>query len=175
MGYWDADDMGFPPPPPMSTTSSTQSERDKAIKAAEDAGFEVIIATEKQLSLDLDGGVGMNQDVYKKLVEKLGETPRMEGWLSKSGRGRHLLLTFEKNSFSEAEAVALESALGSDPVRTLFGTLRAKNGVDKARLLFRPTDQMSKEMRAEFEKLDHEQLVQVFSTQVRLLESQAAA
>lgn len=108
----------------MSSASTTEDARTAAILAAEAAGFEVIIANARQLSIDLDAGADLNWTVYGQLCDLAKETPTIQAWTSKDGKGKHLLLTFANFVFTEAQACAIEGALGSDPSRTLFGTFR---------------------------------------------------
>jgi len=162
MSGWD------PPPKPKP------KQRDPAVVRAEQAGFQIIEAKSNQLLLDLDDGKSMDTRIYDKLCEVYG-APKMEEWRSKSGCGRHVVLTFggglfgtKRPDFSDAEATALECALGSDPMRAVSNILRIQYDYKETRVLFRPTERVA--AIAEYEKLDQEGQRQVFTAGARLLE-----
>lgn len=120
-----------------STQECMDAARDRAIAE----GLTVVLGEPHVLLLDLDDAAEINEAVLIKLIEVTSETPVGETWTSRGGRGHHMQLTFQFWTFTPAEAMALECALGSDPLRTLFGVSRLKNGVKQPRMLFRPKEQ----------------------------------
>lgn len=129
----------------VNESSPTQAEYDctregelKAIENALQKNLRVIRGSPHTLLLDLDDGKQMNGDMFQFLCKLLKEEPTKVSWKSKSGKGTHVLLYFERNTFTEGQALALEAILGSDPTRVLFGVVRERNGVTPSRLLFMP-------------------------------------
>jgi hypothetical protein len=110
----------------------------RAIKTAEEAGMTVVAGTPRTLMLDLDKGAEIHEANYKMMCDLLGEEPLATRWTSKSGKGTHVVLQFEKATFTPAEAIALEVSLGSDPKRAVLYVLRLKNNVTEPRVLFMP-------------------------------------
>lgn len=116
-----------------------QKHMDEACAKASKAGMALIYGDSRTLLLDLDDGAAVNVGVLKKLVENYGDFT-MASWLSKSGEGEHVVLKFDPGSaeWSHAEAIALEAALGSDPIRAVLSVLRIREGVTNPRVLFKP-------------------------------------
>lgn len=118
--------------------ASTQEGMDSARERACKEGMTIVIGEPNVLLLDLDDGAKMNYQVFEKLIELFGDATT-ESWASRGAHGTHIKLTFDmKQPFTPAEALALECALGSDPLRTLFGVARLHQGVVQPRMLFRP-------------------------------------
>jgi len=84
------------------------------------------------------GSTPLNENYFKLLSALVGEVPTMMRWKSKGGVGTHVVLRFEKTTFTPAEAIALEGALGSDLKRVVLYIARLKNGVEQPRVLFKP-------------------------------------
>lgn len=159
MSGWD------PPPKPK--------EVDPAILRAKAAGFRVIRADSNQLLLDLDDGQEINAEVLEKIRDVYG-TPEIKEWPSKSARGRHVVLTFKngwlkKNvAFTDAEATALECALGSDPLRAVGNIVRIKMDKEDVRILFQP-DTVPADVLEAYQGLSTEEQQQVFAAGARIL------
>ena len=109
------------------------------IKRAKDDGFIVITGTESTLLLDLDADAVINETALDCLCDVVSELPLMVKWKSKSG-GTHVVLHFLTTTFSEAEAVAMEGALGSDAKRVVLYIMSLQNGVKRPRILFMPRE-----------------------------------
>lgn len=107
-----------------------------ACDAARRAGFDVIHARPNELSLDLDDGAEINPRVFLEIQTHFPEY-EVFTWPSKSGKGSHVLFRFKGVKFTEGEALALECALGSDPVRTAANVIRVKKNMSFPRYLFR--------------------------------------
>jgi hypothetical protein len=117
--------------------SDTDWEVDGVIAAAEEKGFKVIRSTSTTLLLDLDNGAA--HDRYRKVfasLKKVFNLRQIDEWYSKSGVGRHVVLVCDELSFESR--VALQAALGSDPVREGLAIARFRAGVDEPSLLFKP-------------------------------------
>lgn len=133
--------------------AGTQEAMDAAIKEAELNGLEVIYGTPTTLLVDLDDNRLLNTDMLAKLEELFGRAT-VESWPSQSGTGKHVRVTWAVHedgllelsdallppNFSPAEAMVLEMALGSDPLRAVLGVRRLQNGVEQPRMLFRAKD-----------------------------------
>jgi hypothetical protein len=130
----------IPDPEPQSKDeyARTVEGMGRAVKEAANKNFTIIKGTPQTLLLDLDDGVELNQVNYKLMCELLKEWPTMTSWKSKSGAGTHMVLTFEKTTFTVAEALALEASLGSDVKRAMLYVMRLKNEVLEPRVLFKP-------------------------------------
>lgn len=120
--------------------AGTQAAMDAARERAVLEGLEIIEGTPSTLLVDLDNGADMNQEMLTKLSEQFGGFTYQQ-WESRSGCGRHVRITMDV-SFTPAQALALESALGSDPLRTILGVKRLQNGVVQPRMLFKPRSQV---------------------------------
>lgn len=107
-----------------------------AANRALECGLEVVFGTPTTLLLDFDDGAIINKDMYRKVVEQFG-APEQTAWRSRNG-GLHVVLTFPQAAFEPAQALALETALGSDPLRTILGVKRMLTGVTQPRMLFKP-------------------------------------
>lgn len=159
----------------MSFLVLTQDARDKALDKARAFGFQVVEGMCNQLLLDLDEGQYIRAPIWDKLVAVYGQPVTQERWVSKSGKGEHVLLTFENTvAFTEAEACAWECALGSDPLRAVLCLVRVRNGIKKARVLFKPTERTTPELVAEFEQHNIEDQHKMLNAATRLDESVSA-
>jgi hypothetical protein len=114
-----------------------QTNMDKACETAFKKGMALHFGDRNSLLIDLDRGAALNLVVLKKLVENFGDYT-MASWISKSGNGEHVVLRFENADWTHAEAIALEAALGSDPIRAVLSILRVKLKVNNPRVLFKP-------------------------------------
>lgn len=108
-----------------------------AVERAKERGLICVYGTEDTLLLDLDDGAVPNVVMLAKLEQLLGPW-EMQSWRSKSGTGQHVVLRFPDKKFTPAQAMVLETALGSDPFRSVLGVMRLLNGVKEPRVLFRP-------------------------------------
>lgn len=105
-------------------------------------GCEVVGGSEHCLLLDFDSLEGKIQ--YERMRHKVKELwgiEREETWMSmsKNPEHQHMRVTLTK-PLSAAERVALQAALGSDPMREMFAVRRLNLGVVEPSLLFRPED-----------------------------------
>jgi hypothetical protein len=119
--------------------AGTQEAMDAARERAVLEGLEIIEGTPSTLLIDLDNGAELNQAMVTKLAEQFGGYS-FQQWESRSRCGSHIRITMDV-TFTPAQALALESALGSDPLRTILGVKRLQNGVVQPRMLFKPRRQ----------------------------------
>lgn len=99
-------------------------------------GMTVILRKPNQLLIDLDNSDSMEPGRLEFLARKF-PIREVESWRSKSGDGVHVVITLEEE-VSPLEALALEMAMGSDPIRGLLNVVRYRNGVDDPSRLFKP-------------------------------------
>ena len=136
-----ADRLDPPPKAVVSTAKEYEGTIEglrKAVSNAQEAGFIIINGTPNTLLVDLDGTAELREDVLKLVSDLFKEVPTKSQWKSKDGIGTHVVLRFEKTTFTEAEAVAMEAALGSDLKRAALAILRLKNSAPQPRVLFQP-------------------------------------
>jgi hypothetical protein len=116
---------------------STQLE--EAIYNAEQNGFEVIHSEVDRLLLDLDDDKALR--TYEMVLPTVAETlelKEIDRWKSKSGTGIHVVLSCKPLCFYAR--VALQAALGSDPIRECLTVDRADNGLVEPSVLFKPPE-----------------------------------
>lgn len=116
--------------------AGTQEAMEAARGRAIAEGYEIIEGTPDTLLIDLDDGKELNQQMLTKFAEQFGGYS-YQTWASRSGTGRHVRIMADAR-FTPAQALALEVALGSDPLRTILGVKRLQNGVEQPRMLFKP-------------------------------------
>lgn len=110
---------------------------------AEADGMVVRHANPKTLLMDLDDEAAIER--FRRLMPKLDEmfgAKVTEEYESRSGAG-HLHVVVELDEpFDAAFRIALQAALGSDPVRELLSLRRLANGINEPSRLFRkrPSD-----------------------------------
>ena len=113
----------------------------KSKKLAESRGLEVVHSTEDALLLDLDTGAQQDQFMVMlgraKNIEGLKGLFEKERWVSKSGRGIHVVVQLP-HSFSVTERLLLQACLGSDPMRELLGMFLERHGEANPIMLFKP-------------------------------------
>lgn len=121
----------------MSGASLNQLELDAAILQGRLDGFAVERADDYSLLLDIDTPHAMAQ--YERVLPLVSEhfgAVEKERWASKSGNTHirvHLPCALPWHM-----RYALESALGSDGVRSVLALRQMLNGCDEASMLFRP-------------------------------------
>lgn len=114
----------------------------KEIEAeAHKKGLVVVYMEDDELALDLDGGASMRLDVLTALNANRLIVSKSLTTVSKS-LNKHLYLkiidpnTLQPETFTPIERIALQAALGSDPIRELLSTLRAKMGSECPSVMF---------------------------------------
>lgn len=148
---------------------------DPAIARASELGFNVVMRASHQLLVDLDNGAELNLRVLEFLTKDYGK-PKYEEWPSKSGRGKHVVLSFgvgifqKAVSFTDHEALLLECALGGDPMRQVMALRRVQKEIPHPSVLFQPTENIAPELRAAFATMTQEEVRQVFTAGAVLLE-----
>lgn len=105
-------------------------------------GCEVVGGDDHCLLLDFDTIDAKKQ--YERMRHKVVELwgiEREETWMSKSKHPahQHMRVTLGR-PLIPAERVALQAALGSDPMREMFAVRRLNLGIAEPSLLFRPKD-----------------------------------
>jgi hypothetical protein len=115
----------------------------EAAEQAEAEGLKVLVAGPNDLFFDLDSQAAM--DTFNLRLEKLVAifTPsNIRRWRSKSGKGYHVAMVIKKLSL--AEKVAIQAAMGSDPLKELLTIAREKFAEKEIRgqtiRLFQPAD-----------------------------------
>lgn len=116
--------------------SDYSSDFEQACELAEQEGFEVIRSSPTTLLLDLDDGMHKYNEMRGMAKSLYGfvETAR---WWSKSGDGRHVVLT-STMELTMPERLLLQAALGSDPKREMLGLRLHREGVENCSVLFKP-------------------------------------
>lgn len=130
--------LATPTPDKVEEYNKSITGMGRAVKAAKNNGMTIVTGTPNTLLLDLDKGASIHEDNLKMLCDLVEEIPTSTRWPSKSGLGTHVVLQFEKATFTPAEAIALEAALGSDPKRAVLYVMRLRNKVNEPRVLFMP-------------------------------------
>jgi hypothetical protein len=113
---------------------------DKVQEAAAKLGCAVVLPEDNQLLLDLD-----TEEQYRHFIRFFVEMQNLQhsgatwtGWPSRSGVGKHVVVTIPGKEFSHEERVAYEVMLGSDPKRAAYGMLRVLAGDNSPGVLFKP-------------------------------------
>lgn len=125
----------------MSFSTSWEDHYNNIAKARKD-GFDVVFGDEKSLLLDLDSETQVEQ--YKEILPHLKKcftVVRVEEWTSKS-ENLHVRIMLGLPLSVEIR-IALQSALGSDPRRTLCEILQVMFPANPI-ALFKPTKQQEK-------------------------------
>lgn len=102
---------------------------------------ELIERKDNWLLLDLDNHTALDCLLDNlKMIDKLYKYEKVEVWLSKSGN-YHARITLEQD-VDNVTAIALQSILGSDPVREFLSLMRVENGVSgrSPTLLLKPNE-----------------------------------
>lgn len=120
----------------MSKVASDPNEtRDAYVKRVEAEGFKVVFPADDELQVDIDNET--HYDAFKRSWEIFSRDEpgaTMEEHPSKSGLpSRHVTITLPY-IVDEWQRIALQAALGSDPVRELLSAMRLQNGVRPATL-----------------------------------------
>lgn len=121
----------------MSGSSLNQAELNAAKERATAEGFEVVVADDHTLLLDLDDVSSI--ETYKRMRVVLfewKEPASINEWLSKSGNIHVMIRLTEPLAWSRR--YALQAALGSDRMREMLGVIQMLNGCDEASILFKP-------------------------------------
>lgn len=114
----------------------TQRKQKEAIRRAEAHGFEVLQGSPTRLLLDIDSSLAWDHylDVFER-IQDVYDLEEVNTYRSKSGN-RHVVLKCRKADVRTR--IALEAALGSDPVRAAISLAEVENGVAEPSILFRP-------------------------------------
>lgn len=123
----------------MSATQDdlTPEAFEAACEKARAEGLEVVTAHAGSLLLDLDTAEQLAQfERVLPTVERNFGIVNVERWASKNGN-THVAVGINK-ALSAAQRVALEAALGSDPVRAVLCVGRIEQGVAEPSRLFKP-------------------------------------
>jgi hypothetical protein len=106
---------------------------------AEVAGFDVVIGHETMLTLDLDSEEAEAQFRNElEAVNRLLGVLKVEEWPSKRGGAHKHAVVWLKTPATALERIALQAALGSDPLREILSVIRLRNGIAEPSRLFRP-------------------------------------
>lgn len=122
----------------MSDFSRTLAE---AKEEAERRDCDVIVATSSTLLLDFDSLEGVaTYERNRDMVNRMFQIKNEETWRSGSGLPYHLHVVLTLDAvLNVAERVALQAALGSDPVREMLSIRRIHLGdKNEPSLLFKP-------------------------------------
>jgi len=125
------------------TRALTPERLDADKRKAQSAGLTVVEPDDFTLLIDLDGPEGYAQfeRVFPRAAELFGLTIS-DRWPSKSGELYHehvVVSVTDHGPLDVTTRVALQSILGSDPVRELLALKRFENGVAEPSTLFKPT------------------------------------
>ncbi len=111
---------------------------DMAYKKAEELNLDVVVPDEYTLQLDYDNGI---PDNFNSLLCIIGVNfsfgdlvPPYKETVSKGGK-IHIYVTL-KEPITNAERIALQAALGSDPKREILSLARLRRGETTPTLLF---------------------------------------
>lgn len=109
---------------------------------AEARGDEVLVATDPhELYIDIDGPDARKQfDRMLPIVEREYGCCVAQRWQSKTPGHEHIIVRVTDREFTIAERIALQTILGSDPLRDLLTLKRLHDGVEQPIRLFRPKD-----------------------------------
>lgn len=106
---------------------------------AEARGDTVLVADARELFIDLDS------DEQRKQFDQMFERVRLEydcavaeRWPSKTPGHEHVIVRMKSRDFTVAERIALQSILGSDPLRDLLTLARLHSGIEQPIRLFKP-------------------------------------
>ena len=116
----------------------TPEDYEAASEEAKAAGFDVLIANDYLLLLDLD-----NQNARNTLAKSIELVDRMFGvievkeWVSKSGGEHSHASVALRDPLKQEARIALQAALGSDPTREILSLIRLRNGVVEPSRLFK--------------------------------------
>lgn len=114
----------------------------KQAAQAKQAGFYVLRSTPWLLLLDLDTEAAWN--TFRRVQSLAGPYFNLGDvyeWPSKSGLPhRHVAIILEQGMHDQNTRIALQAALGSDPVREILTLRRAAHGIENASRLFVPKE-----------------------------------
>lgn len=122
----------------MSGEGEGPEEFSKQMEQAAAKGAAITYGSPNQLLLDLNGTIAITRylSMLSRVKSLFGATLIRE-YESKSGPGHfHVVLSLEKEHSAEAR-IAMQAALGSDPVRELLALARLAHGVKEPSALFR--------------------------------------
>lgn len=122
----------------MNTDAEDEYEFDwVAEKVAKSRGLVVVYPKKNQLQIDLD-----SEDAYRNFLDQMDALDIRHSWavITPSASGlpnRHATITFTNGrTFTEWERIAIQFALGSDPVREKLNIMRLYNGLPNPTRLF---------------------------------------
>jgi hypothetical protein len=124
----------------MGIIDNLTPEKFEATRAkAEEKGFEVVMGHDQLLLLDLDGEAAQARfHEQLELVNRMFGVDGYQKWASKSGGDHQHVLVYLKTPATLQERVAIQAAMGSDPIREILTLIRARNGIVEPSRLFRP-------------------------------------
>jgi len=106
---------------------------------AERLGFDVVMGHDNLLLLDLDDKAARSTfDHNLDVVKRIFGVEKIDAWVSKSGGDHQHVAVTLKQKATILERVAIQAALGSDPIREILTLVRLRNGVKEPSRLFRP-------------------------------------
>ncbi len=122
------------------TISEAVSTEEKE-RLASNVNCDVIVSQPYYVLVDLDvdkaGDSQARFDVGLNFMQSAGLVAMVESWVSKSGKNRHYKIQLNQ-PLSAIERVAVQAALGSDPIRELLAVFQAAHFGDHNIVLFRP-------------------------------------
>src|SRR5580692_862316 len=93
-----------------------------------------------QLDLDSDAAYLTYIERWQKVEAHLGVPEDVTEWKSRHGN-RHVVITFDDSlELSASQAIAIQSFLGSDPVREFLSLRRDMALIEEPIMLFRPVE-----------------------------------
>lgn len=120
-----------------------QQALDEVKAAARQEGFEVVIADDSTLLLDLDNAAAIKRYLATlEIVRDRFGFEEVDRWMSKSGEGHlHVVLRTKDQAVGYGWSIryALEQVLGSDPKRGCLALHQRTKGTTEASILFKPT------------------------------------
>lgn len=125
--------------------SEVNLDQDTAIQQAVESGCTAVRCGQQTLMIDLDNYYGMQNFLQRvnDVESDLNKHGRLqilawESWISKSGRGVHVLLTLDAEVAYPHDLIIIQGYLGSDLKRDFLTLMQIWHGMEDSRLLFRP-------------------------------------
>lgn len=110
--------------------------RENAVDKAERLGMALVIPGDDELFVDLDskGALDLFDSRFKQFI-KVCPTARRQFTTSKSGNW-HVYVTVPGSKFTMEQRIALQAALGSDPLREMIAVFHHAEGYEYPSVFF---------------------------------------
>lgn len=103
-------------------------------------GYKVVPRKPNELQIDLDSTDGFYNGVVSRHIENHLGPCEITITISKSGN-RHVVFRFDEDlEISDEQAIAMQAALGSDPVREILSLIRVMEGTPDPICLYEKDD-----------------------------------